>query len=168
MGPLVAGARERSRRPAAIAAITANAIRRCVGFGAVTPCSITLGESAGNALAARTSLPGPNAGPYHAALASTAKRNASRQSPRARGVRRKAREAADDSDIIAVYHAVRSGRAPARAHITVNLRSACAETLWDIEIRRPKHRKMPRRRDRIFHDYRSRPLDPPPLPLRAV
>jgi len=43
-------------------------------------------------------------------LASIAKRNARRQRPRASGVRRRNREAADNPNIAAVYHAAAIGK----------------------------------------------------------
>lgn len=79
-----------------------------VGSGAGTPCSTTSGAVTGWAFAARTLLPKPTGGPYQAVLASTAKRNVSRQRPRASGVRLRNSETANNRDkapdIAAVYH----------------------------------------------------------------
>lgn len=86
----------------------ANRVWGCTGSGAVTPCSTISGAATGWAFAARTLLPKPAGGPYQAILASIAKRNASRQRPRARGARRRNSETANDRDkapdIAAVYH----------------------------------------------------------------
>jgi hypothetical protein len=92
-----------------------NASRGCAGSGAGTRCSTTSGVATGNAFAALTLLPNPTHEPYQAVLASMAKRNASRQRPKASGARRNFREAANDPDIRAVYHARRSGIGLARA-----------------------------------------------------
>lgn len=86
-----------------------NARRGCAGSGAGTRCSTTSGVATGNAFAALTLLPNPTHEPYQAVLASMAKRNASRQRPKASGARRNFREAANNPDIRAVYHARRSG-----------------------------------------------------------
>ena len=70
------------------------------GSSAGTPWSTALGAFAGSAFAARTSLPGPAFGPYHAVLASTAKRNARRQRQMATGTRRKGKQSAIDPDMV--------------------------------------------------------------------
>ena len=132
---LAADARGLSRQANVIAARAANAIRRYVEPGAVMPCTTSLGESGGNAFAARTSLPGPTTGPYQAALASTAKRNASRQRPRANEARRKEREAADNPDITAVYHA---------AAIGLRDSSSGADGQLDFDLRRQQQRVVNR------------------------
>lgn len=73
------------------------------GLGANTLCVTTLGASAGNAFADCTSPPAPN-GPYHAVLASRAKRIASRPRMTASAVRREEVRSANLPDIRAVYH----------------------------------------------------------------
>ncbi len=102
---LPASARTRTSDAAATDERGANAVRGCAGSGAGTPCFTTSGVPAGSAFAARTMPPKPAAGPYQAVFASRAKRKASKHRPKALGARRKEREAANDPDILAVYHA---------------------------------------------------------------
>lgn len=77
-----------------------------------TPWLTTLGISAGQALAALMSEPRPAEGPYQAIFASIAKDSASRHNPQTKAVRRKAGQAAELLDIIAVYHAVATALLP--------------------------------------------------------
>lgn len=86
------------------AAISMTGIRGCTGTERGKPCGTSLGRLAGNALAARTSLPGPAAGPYQAVFASTANANARRQRQQAKPVRPIAFNAAVFFNISAVYH----------------------------------------------------------------
>jgi len=155
-------------------AIVANAICGCVGSGTGTPCSTTSGELAGNAFAALTGLSRPTTGPYQAVLASTAKRSASRQRPRASGVRRRVREAADNPDIMAVYHASAANfvRSSSPGHTTPSASTVlCTADAgnWDEPVNTPKRASanVPGCEQFATDSYRSRPLGPP-LPLRAV
>ena len=91
---------------AAREAINAKGIAGCTGSGVGTPCSITRGMSAGNALAACTSLPGPVNGPNHAVFASTANATASRHKPKAKVTRDLGMQAVELPNICAVYHVV--------------------------------------------------------------
>lgn len=102
---------------AARVAINAKGIAGCTGSGVGTPCSITRGMSAGNALAACTSLPGPVSGPNHAVFASTANATASRHKPKANVTRDLGMQAVDLPNICAVYHVV-----------MINLSAAAVET----------------------------------------
>jgi len=87
-----------------MAATAAKAARRCARPSAETPCFTSLGVATGSAFAARILLPAPLTGPYHAVLASTAKKNARRQRPKVSGTRRNDGEMANGPDIGAVYH----------------------------------------------------------------
>ena len=103
--PPPSGSRAPECHVGATAGRAANARRGWSGSGVGTPCSTTSGVTTGSAFAALILLPSPATGPYHAVLASTAKKNARRQRPKASGTRRNDREAANDPDIGAVYHA---------------------------------------------------------------
>ena len=95
---------------------------------------MTCGASARMAFEARTALPGPAAGPYHAVFASTAKANASRHRPHVSSVRQKLVDAVVPRSIYMEFIM--------RALRTVALLSACGRISGNLTDAFPQGLKL--------------------------